>query len=166
MNKPSIQPIHADDYGAVHDIYLEAIEAGWQTADLLPMALEERLEWYKNHSQEPYLIYTLKIGEDIIGYCYISPWRGGRLALRSCAEVSFYLRQDQKRKGYGSLMVEFILDEANRLGFESLIAILISENENSIYLFLKYGFHEWGRLPGVVQFADGEADHVILGRPI
>lgn len=44
--------------------------------------------------------------------------------------------------------MEFMLSEAQRLGFRTLVAILLDCNSASIALLKKYGFSEWGQAAG------------------
>lgn len=63
-------------------------------------------------------------------------------------------------------MLNEMVKIAKALHITVLIAILLDGNQASIALLKKYGFHEWGRLPQIVQFENSTVDHLIYGRKL
>lgn len=82
-------------------------------------------------------IYMAKLGDEIIGtFAYIKK------------EESIYefskmaITPKYRGKGYGNIMVKFVIDEAKRKGWSKLILYSSRVLENSIHLYSKYGFNE------------------------
>lgn len=67
----------------------------------------------------------LEVGHQAIGYGTLSPWRPGRQAMQTIAEVSFFLGEKFMGVGHGSWLLGKLIEEAKQLGFMALIAILI-----------------------------------------
>ncbi|KAK9852655.1 Acyl-CoA N-acyltransferase [Penicillium brevicompactum] len=45
----------------------------------------------------------------VLGYAYLSPWRGELLSYASTVELSIFMRADQRSFGYGTLLMQKIL---------------------------------------------------------
>jgi phosphinothricin acetyltransferase len=65
-------------------------------------------------------------------------------------------------------MLAFIIDEATRLGYRSLLATIHAKNEASAALLKKFKFDQWGFYPEVVYNAhlDQWFDIGIFGRKL
>ncbi len=105
-------------------------------------------------------LLLMKIGE-IIGWCSLSPHRPGRKALRTVAEISYYIHKDHRRKGVADNLISHTIDSAKNSGFKNLISILLDLNKTSIYILEKFGFEKWGHLPNIAQI-----DGIICGQYI
>jgi len=99
----------------------------------------------------------------IIGYGSLSPYREGRKAMSKIAEVSFFLDERFQGKGYGSLLLAKIISDCDRVGINTLLAILLDVNKKSIGLLKKFGFKEWGHFPNVIEFENKICGQSILG---
>ena len=55
---------------------------------------------------------------------------------------------------------------APTLGVATLLGFIFGHNGPSLALFRKFGFADWGRLPGVAALDGVERDLVILGRRV
>lgn len=145
-------------------IYNQAIAAGTCTCDTLPFAPLQRRAWFDSHQGEGYPLWVWQEGDDVAGYVYLSPYREGRAALATVAEVSYYLDFSYHERGLGSRLLTHAMAAAKDLGYETLLAILLSCNAPSIGLLKKHGFQMWGKLPGVAQLSAGTYDHLYYGR--
>jgi L-amino acid N-acyltransferase YncA len=149
------------DFNDIIKIYNHAVDEKFATANTEHVTLESRKEWFAQHLPETYPIYIAEQNGEIIGWCSLSPHRPGRKALRTVAEISYYIHKDHRRKGAANKLILHTIESAKRLGFRNLIAILLDLNETSIYILTKYGFEMWGHLPGVA-----DIDGVICGQYI
>jgi phosphinothricin acetyltransferase len=61
------------------------------------------------------------------------------------AEITYFIRPEQTRKGIGSLMLEYLTGEAKKKGISSILASISSLNEESVRFHRKHGFVECGR---------------------
>ena len=151
------------DLLAVDAIYNYWIKSECSTADAVPYSREEREVWFREHPSDRYPIYIAESGEEIVGYFSFSPYRKRREALRYVAEISYFVSPIWQGKGLGSILMEHALRVVSEFEFRTLIAILLAHNAASIALLTKYGFKEWGRMPGIVVFGDRRYDHLFYG---
>lgn len=161
--KMNIRYASLDDLDQIVDIYNQAIVAGQKTADTTAFSVEQRVEWYEAHQKEAFPILVATENDQIVGYLTISPYRKGRPALSKTAEVSYYIHFDYHKKGVGSGLLEHAIHLCPGLHLDTLIAILIGNNEGSIRLLKKHGFEEWGCLPNIVYFNGERLNHLYYG---
>lgn len=154
-----IRPATLKDYSEIVNIYNHAVDEKFATADTEHVSLESRKEWFEQHSPETYPIYVAEENGEIVGWCSLSPHRPGRKALRTVAEISYYIHKDHRRKGVASSLIDFTIESAISIGFKNLISILLNLNKTSIYILEKFGFDKWGHLPDIA-----EIDGVICGQ--
>jgi phosphinothricin acetyltransferase len=160
----NIRPATSNDYNDIIKIYNHAVDEKFATADTEYVTLESRKVWFAQHSPDTYPIYVAESNEKIIGWCSLSPHRPGRKALRSVAEISYYIHKDHRRKGVANKLIIHTIDSAKTLGFRNLIAILLDLNKASIYILEKFGFEKWGHLPGIVQIDFTTCGQFIYGK--
>ena len=145
-------------------IYNCAVKAGGQTGDLEPVDLQGRKSWFSWHDGSRYIIFVAIVKNRVAGYVALSPYRNGRKAFSTTAEISYYLHPDYQGAGIGSRLIDHAISKCHGLGIECLVAILLSCNEASIKILKKYGFSRWGRLPGVGIINATPVDHLYYGR--
>lgn len=144
-------------------IYNQAIKAHC-TADIQTFAVEQRKDWFSQHTSAKYPLLVAKEGSIVLGYLTLSPYRFGRKALCHTAEISYYIHFDHHRKGVASALIDKALNLCVNQKIKTLVAILIGNNQGSIAILEKYKFKEWGRLPRIVEFEDQRFDHLYYGR--
>lgn len=147
------------DLASIVAIYNEAIEAGGATADTHKFTVDERKNWFAQFN-DVHPIYVAEIKNLVVGYCYLSPYRKGRQALRNVAEISFYIHYNFHGKGIGSALLNQVLGSSHHQHF---IAILLEENKPSIGLLKKFDFTQWGHFPNIAQFENESCGQVIYG---
>ena len=125
----------------------EAVEQRFATADPRPATVDQRINWFRDHDPLIHPIYVFDTDRSVRGWCWQSSYRDGREALLETAEISYYVRDDSRRQGLGSALVQHAVREAPHLGKRILFGILLERNEGSIRLMRKCGFELWGRLP-------------------
>lgn len=162
----SIRLISEKDFPRVVQIYNQAIEVGFATADTEPTTVEERAEWFRHHTEAEYPIYVDEEAGVVRGWCSLSPYRTGRKALRYTAEISYYVDEAFQRQGIATQLVQYAMTDCSRLDLKTLFAIILDSNRVSIDLLKKLGFEEWGHMPGVADFDGIECAHVYLGKRI
>jgi len=156
-----IRTANENDFTHIVKIYNHAVDEKFATADTDYVTVESRKEWFAQHSPQTYPIYVAEENGEIIGWCSLSPHRPGRKALRTVAEISYYIHKDLRRKGVANALITQTIESAKTLGFNNLISILLDLNQASIYILEKFGFEKWGHLPEVA-----EVDGVICGQYI
>ena len=167
MQQIKIRKSILSDLTRLTEIYNQAIAAGNCTCDLNTFSEEQRKPWLTEHiNNSRFPLFTCLYDGIPVGYAYFTPYRNGRGAVIDVAEISYYIDFAYHRQGIGSMFMQFMLNEAKKLRYTNLVAILIASNDGSVALLEKYGFSEWGRLPGIVQIAETNMDHLYYGRQI
>ena len=126
------------DLAAITEIYNDVVINTTATFDTETKTLEERENWFAKHGKK----YPILVAEDdnhIIGWASLSRW-SDRLAYADTAEISLYVREDQKGKGIGRRLMTAILDEGRRASLHVVIARIVEGNDLSIYLHESAGF--------------------------
>lgn len=89
-----------------------------------------------------------------IGNCSlmgIGPYK--RYAHRCGIAIALY--QEYCGYGIGKIMMQTVLDEAKKLGYEQAELEVISDNKGAIALYEKLGFEKYGSFPKSVRYLDG-----------
>jgi L-amino acid N-acyltransferase YncA len=154
------------DWLKIAEIYNQAVEEKYATADTEPITPASRREWFVQHSRDKYPIYLAKSDGEIVGWCSLSPYRPGRKALQTVAEISYYVHRAHRRRGVADALMEHALKNSARLGFRNLMAILLDQNTASIRLLEKHGFRRWGHLPDIAVFNGTVCGQFIYGRVV
>ncbi len=84
--------------------------------------------------------------------------------MRHTAEITYYVRPDQRRQGVGAALVQRCVELSPKLDIRTLFAIILDDNDPSIRLLREFDFELWGQLPGVADFDGREVGHVYYGR--
>lgn len=162
MNKELIiRHAEIDDLSSIVSIYNQAIRSGYATGDMDEFRMEDRVDWFNKFDSNEYPLYVAEIENSIVGYCTISPYRPGRQAMSSVAEISYYLDFSFHGKGIGSSLLKFAISDCKRIGKESLLAILMDCNTASIKLLEKFNFEKWGHLPDIINIKGKIQSHLI-----
>jgi phosphinothricin acetyltransferase len=150
------------DLPRLTDIYNEIIAEGGFTADLAPFTSEQRKAWFSEHQAPPFQIQVIEDDQQILGYFYLSVWRGGRAAMHQVAEVSYFLTRRARGRGLGRYMLEQAQQMARDAGLRYLLAILLEENTGSRCLLEKADFTLAGLLPEIADLGDKRCGQLIM----
>ena len=135
------------DAPGVADIYRPIIEKTAISFELEPPDGAEMSRRFKTLSDtHPWLV--LAINDCLQGYAYAAPFKM-RAAYNQTAEVSLYLAQNARQKGYGRRLLSALLSVMPDRGFKQAIATIALPNEASISLFNNAGFKTAGHLSEV-----------------
>ncbi|KAJ2992696.1 hypothetical protein HDV02_002895 [Globomyces sp. JEL0801] len=133
----SIRPYNpAIDTKSLLEIYNYYVKETIVTFDLEPAnATHFESKISTNH---PFIVVV----EDnvICGYAYSSSWRT-KPAYNSTAELSIYLHKDHVGKGYGSLLLQNLIERLDGK-FHAIIGGIALPNHPSVKLFEKFGFEK------------------------
>ena len=161
-NQLNIRFAKPDDLSATVEILNQAVRARLN-GSLEEFTVEERKPWFSKFDQDKYPIYVAEINGDVVGYCYLSPYRPGRQAMNKVAEISNYIHFDHHRKGVASKLIEHALLDCKRLGKESLLAILLDTNDASVAILQKFNFKKWGHYPNIIDLDGKQCGQLIYG---
>lgn len=133
------------DLPAIKDIYNYAVLNTTATYDINPRDDKYFANMLSEHTGK-YLLAVYEDNGDIIGYVALSQF-SRRDAYDITAELSVYVKADCQNKHIGTQLMEYALSYAqteNR--FLTIVSLITSDNEHSIYLHKKFGFEFGGKI--------------------
>lgn len=133
------------DLSAIKDIYNYAVLNTTATYDINPRDDKYFADMLSEHTGK-YLLAVYEDNGDIIGYVALSQF-SRRDAYDITAELSVYVKADCQNKHIGTQLMEYALSHAqteNR--FLTIVSLITSDNEHSIYLHKKFGFEFGGKI--------------------
>lgn len=137
-----IRRAELSDVDSITEIYNEAILTTTATFDVEPKSREDRLEWLNSHDdRHPVLVAELE--GRVIGWASLTVWNP-RAAYDDTAETSIYVKAEHRGKGVGRQLKQAVIDEAQRLGFHTLIAGVAEGSDVSLHLNQSFGFEVVG----------------------
>ncbi|QJD82644.1 GNAT family N-acetyltransferase [Cohnella herbarum] len=166
MQEP-FEIVHAtrDELDAIVEIYNTTIASRVVTADLAPVTVESRIQWFEEHDDQHRPLWVMKSGGEIIAWLSFSKFHA-RAAYDATAEISIYISPKSRSKGIGSLFLQKAIEECPRLHIRNIVALVFGHNEPSLALLRKFGFEQWGLLPGVANMDGIERDLVMMGKKV
>ena len=153
------------DLSAIVEIHNAAIASHISTAQLDPVTVEGRSEWFRAHSPAQYPIWVAELDGAIAGWLSFREFLP-RCAYRGTVDLSVYVSKQFRRRGVGRKLLQDAIARGPQLGIHSLVGLIFGHNEASIALFRVAGFKRWGLLPGVARVDDIPCDLTIFGRHI
>lgn len=133
------------DLSAIKDIYNYAVLNTTATYDINPRDDKYFADMLSEHTGK-YLLAVYEDNGDIIGYVALSQF-SRRDAYDITAELSVYVKADCQNKHIGTQLIEYALQEAQKNNrFLTVVSLITSENEHSIYLHKQFGFEFGGRI--------------------
>jgi len=156
-NKPKVHFRIAgiSDLPRIVAIYNQAVPTHQSTANTIPWTVESRTAWFMEHEPDKHPVFVTEVDDQVVGWCSLSVYRPGRLALRFTAELSYYIDNAFQRQGIGQTLLRYVMDACPGLNIKNIIAVIIDRNEPSKKLLEKLGFERWAYLPRVLDF-DGQ----------
>ncbi len=158
-----MRPAIEEDLPRIVEIYNSAVPTRQSTADIEPISVESRREWFHQHNSHHRPLLVEEENDTIIGWVSFKSFYG-RPAYKHTVEISIYVAAEYKGKGVGKKMLKQVLELAPNLGIKNILAYIFSHNEPSIRLFTSFGFELWGVLPKVAQMDDKEYSLSIYGK--
>lgn len=144
MNDVMIRHAVRADVPEIARIYNHAILNTTATFDTEPKTLEERSQWFENHSHA-YPLIVATIDGAIAGWASLRPF-GTRLAYRFTVENAIYVDVGYQGRGVGSALMNRLVELAEELGYHVIIALIVGGNEGSEKLHVKHGFTHVGTM--------------------
>ncbi len=144
-------------------IYNQAIPSKVATADLKPITVESRNDWFENHDTVRRPLWLIEEDGEIAGWVSLSDFYG-RPAYDKTAEISLYIDQSFHHQGLGQKALQFVESQLPHLEIETVLAFVFDVNEASKRLFEKNGYATWGHLPQIAHMEDHLIGLDILGK--
>lgn len=154
------------DLPGIVEIYNQAVPTHRSTANTTPVTVDGRRAWFLDHDPDSHPIFIAEVDGVAAGWCSLSIYRPGRMALRFTAEISYYIDTNFQRRGIGSSLVKHALEACPALGIKNIVAVVIDQNEGSRKLLESLGFQQWGYLPRVLDFDGEEYGELYYGKRV
>jgi L-amino acid N-acyltransferase len=144
----SIRLATTADLWAINDIYNYYVLRSTCTYQLEPETEEARRTWFEQHSPDKHPVTVALLGEEVVGWGAISPFRP-RAAYAHSVEASVYLRHDVHRRGIGKALLLDLIARAKAAGHHTLIGGASADQTASLALQESLGFQQVGYLKEV-----------------
>ncbi|MFC4162598.1 GNAT family N-acetyltransferase [Epilithonimonas zeae] len=155
-----------DDLPKIVEIYNSTVASRLVTADLEPVSVESKIDWFHQHNSEFRPLWIVLDSEkNIVGWVSFQDFYG-RPAYQKTAEISIYIDEKYRGKGLGRLILEYAIEKSNDLGIENLLAFIFAHNLPSLTLFEKFGFELWANLKNIAELDGEKRSLIILGKTI
>jgi L-amino acid N-acyltransferase YncA len=158
----TIRATEPRDISDITRIYAYSVTHGTATFELEPPSMAEMLRRFDALREGSYPFLTAHFAGAVIGYAYAGPYRS-RPAYRYTVEDSVYLAPEMQGRGFGRVLLERLLTEAERRGFRQMVAVIgDSAQAPSIRLHAALGFRLVGTFEAVGFKFDSWLDTVLM----
>ncbi|WP_295212338.1 GNAT family N-acetyltransferase [uncultured Chryseobacterium sp.] len=155
-----------EDLPKIVEIYNSTIPSRMVTADTEDITVESRVRWFHEHTPERRPLWMVEDQQDnVLGWVSFSSFYG-RPAYNGTVELSIYMAENSRGKGYGKKVLQYCIDNALKFDVKTLLGFIFLHNEPSLKLFRHFGFEDWGVFPDVAVLDGVERTLVILGKRI
>lgn len=166
MNQLKFRDATSDDLAIIVEIYNSTIPSRMVTADTEPVSIASRQNWFYEHTSDKRPLWVIENEvKKIIGWVSFQSFYG-RPAYDSTVEISIYIHQQERGKGFGKEILQYCMEKAKGFGTKTLLGFIFSHNEPSLKLFRKFGFEDWATLPDIAVLDGQERGLKILGKRI
>jgi phosphinothricin acetyltransferase len=165
MNNLNIRNADINDLPVIVDIYNSTISGRMVTADLEPVTVESRENWFHEHSPNFRPLLVVEYQGQICAWLSFQSFYG-RPAYNGTAEISIYIHQDFRGRKLGKYLLQKAIDACPQLQIKTLLGFIFGHNEPSLKLFSHFGFEKWAHLPNVAELDGIERDLIILGKRV
>ncbi|HEX5128633.1 MAG TPA: GNAT family N-acetyltransferase [Usitatibacter sp.] len=155
----------ASDLPAVVSIYNASIPSRMATADVEPVTVAEREEWFREFDPARRPLWVHEHEGAITGWLGLRSYYG-RPAYHRTVESAVYVDPGHRRRGVAHELLDNAVREAPSRGISNILAMVLVHNQPSVTLFEVHGFQRWGLLPRVCEIDGVERDVLILGRRV
>jgi phosphinothricin acetyltransferase len=131
------------DLNAILDIYNDAILNTTAVYDYEPHTLNMRKHWFETKKEQGFPVFVAEENNEVLGFSSIGPFRVWA-AYKYSVENSIYVKDRQRGKGIGKLLMQPLIDAAKELKLHTIIAGIDADNKLSIEFHKQFGFEEVG----------------------
>lgn len=142
----SIREATEADLPVIVDIYNQAIPAGWSTADTKPIAVADRVEWFRRFDPARRPIWVAEADGAVVAVTYLTSFYHDRPAYHATAEVSVYVATAYHRRGIGRELKRWVIAQCPRLGVTTLVSMHFDHNRATRRINESLGFQQQGHL--------------------
>ncbi|MEP6844835.1 MAG: N-acetyltransferase family protein [Panacibacter sp.] len=132
-----------NDLPQILEIYNDAILNTTAVYDYKPHTLEMRKQWFSAKQQQGFPVFVAEEKDEVLGFSSIGPFRAWA-AYKYSVENSIYVKDGQRGKGIGKLLMQPLIDASKELKLHTIIAGIDADNKLSIEFHKQFGFTEVG----------------------
>ncbi|SFQ47949.1 Ribosomal protein S18 acetylase RimI [Lachnospiraceae bacterium XBB1006] len=126
-----------------------------RTPEEITMTVDDERKYLENRLDEKGAVQIgAYLDDQLVGLGSIWGVGGTSRNAHRC-EVGISLDEEYWNLGIGSRMMESLIDVAQRVGYEQMELHVLSDNEQAIHLYEKYGFEKCGTVPNAYKDSDG-----------
>jgi L-amino acid N-acyltransferase YncA len=140
----TIRPATLNDLGQITEIYNDAIAKTTATFDTEPKTLEQQESWFSSHDAGHPVLVAEEDGL-VLGWASLSQW-SDRCAYSATAEISVYVREENRGKGIGKQLMKATIQAGKEAGLHTIIARIAGSNKISVDLCKSFGFQYIGTM--------------------
>jgi phosphinothricin acetyltransferase len=140
-----IRPYQASDAETIVGILNYYIATSTALYDYTPRTIEQQKEIFDDKLQKGFPVIVATFDNAVVGFGYYSEFRF-REAYKFTVEHSVYVAPNEHGKGIGKLLMHNLIDLAKQQKLHTMIAVIDSENENSITFHEQFGFAAVGNI--------------------
>lgn len=138
-----IRPYVLSDCEAILNIINFNILNSTALYDYKARTLEQQITIFEDKLKKDFPIIIAEQNNTVIGFGYYSEFRF-REAYKYTVEHSVYVANEHHGKGIGHLLLSELISLAKKQKLHTMIAVIDSENQNSVKFHEKYGFKTVG----------------------
>ena len=127
------------DLVAINDIYNDAVVNTIASFDTEPKSIEFRQSWFQTRKRDKHVVIVCEVNNEVRGWASLNQW-SDRAAYDGTVENSVYIDSQHHGKGYGSMLMNKLVEIAKELNLHTILSRIADGNQISIKLHEKYGF--------------------------
>lgn len=130
---------------AIKNWYVRETTASWAWKESAP---EDTMEWFSGHKPPHHPVFVIEERGEVLAYGSLSRIRP-REGYWPVAENSIYVRHDCRGRGFGTILMNKLMEHAKASGLRAITAWISDDNEGSIRFHEKLGFYHTGHMRGI-----------------
>jgi phosphinothricin acetyltransferase len=130
---------------AIRTILNDAIANTTAVWDYRPRSAATMNDWFAEKQRQALPVIGLVDGESLLGFATYGPFRAWP-AYKYTVEHSLYVDARFRRRGFGRLLLDALLKDAQARDYHAVIGGIASDNEASLKLHEKAGFLRCGTI--------------------
>ncbi|WP_333600136.1 GNAT family N-acetyltransferase [Flavobacterium sp.] len=139
MAKIEIRPYKPEDVETIVAILNYYIVNSTALYDYTQRTFEQQLAIFEDKLSKGFPVIVATMEERIVGFGYYSEFRF-REAYKYTVEHSVYVLPNEHGKGIGKVIMESLIGLAKKQKLHTMIAVIDSENQDSVAFHEKFGF--------------------------
>ena len=159
MSPLNIRLAIPDDYGAIAEIYNEAIANGTITMDTEPTIAEDFATTI-NQMGDREVAFVAELDNRVIGWGMVKRY-SDRIGYQVCCETSIYLTFSETGNGYGHALQQVLMEKVKAFDYHHIVAKIVATNYGSIRFHQRFGFEVVG-IQKEIGFMKGNWHDVVI----